>query len=436
MQKSEPSSMEGTVILGIIFTFTLFVAAGPVFADSVHTSNQTTISEDLEKNPVAQDIIKKIEESKKWIAQLEQRDFEFQEKQKELEQKRAETLQILEDRMEKWEKVWEYYTFDKMLERALEDSSVKDTDSIYDHPLKFTASKINAGRDALHKVLLEDGGPEEARDAFVNAAKITREEMFAVNSLFNVINNNAYYNQQILFGPDGSFEDAVSGDQLRKYYQDYRTNPEYLQVNPFDRIAWSDLSKGNPDEKCRQDLVLVYRTQSNDYVCTTENTAEMWARHEMGNVVTNTLLESKDPIDVKKFQQDRIFEKIKNLNLKIQSIKKYDEMKMSETESKYEYIFNDMKIEQALEEEKTIMAYSKSKSMSDKALSQQITDIRERYEHMFETVTEEKLQIMKILEKQHKENIYEFVKRYETDSKIKATWDSKTPIFEAEVPRQ
>ena len=105
MQKFDPSSMEeGTFILGIMFTFTLFVGTSPVFADSTHTSDQTTISEDLESNPVAQDIIKKIEEGKKWIAHLEQRDFEFQEKQKELEQKRAETLQILEDKMERWGK--------------------------------------------------------------------------------------------------------------------------------------------------------------------------------------------------------------------------------------------------------------------------------------------------------------------------------------------
>ena len=323
-----------------------------------------------------------------------------------------------------------------MLERALEDSSVKDTDSIYDHPIKFTASKINAGRDALHKVLLEGGGPEEARDAFVNAAKITREEMFAVNSIFNVINNDAYYNQQILFHSDGSFEDAVSGEQLRKYYQDYRTNSEYLQVNPFDKVSWLDLSKKSPGAECRQDLVLVYRTQANDYVCTTENTAEMWARHEMGSIVTDTLLESKDPMDVQKFQQDRIFEKVKNLNLKIQSMKKYDEMKISETESKYESMFDDMKAGQDNEEEKIVRTYKEAQSMSNKALSQQITDIRERYSHMFEIIAGEKSQIIEVLERQHQENIKEFVKRYESDSEVRIMWNSENPTFEADAPPQ
>jgi hypothetical protein len=425
--------MGTSVIFGISLIFVLFIAINPVFADSAETDKQTTISEDFENNPVAQDILKKIEKSKKWIAQIEQRNFESLERQEELEQKRAETLQILEDKLRKWEKLWEYYTFDKMVERALEDSPAKDTSSIYDHPLKFTASKINAGRDALHKIILEGGGPEEARDAFVNAAKITREEMFAVNSLFNVIYNNAYYNQQILFSPDGSFEDTVAGEQLRKYYQDYRTNPEYLQANPFDKVSWTDLSKDNPDTECRQGLVLVYRTHADDYVCTTENTAEMWARHKMGSIVTDTLLETKDPVDVKKFQQDRILEKVENLNSKIQTMQKYDEMKISETKSKYETIFTEMKTEQKEEEVKIIKTYNESNSMSNKALSQQITDIRERYNQLKETMKEEKLRSVEILEKQHQNNINDFVKRYESDSEIKAVWNSHNPTFEVKI---
>lgn len=428
--------MGGMIILGISVIFALFMATDHVFADSADTSRQIIISEDLENNPVAQDILKKIEKSKKWIAQIEQRNFESLERQRELEQKRTETLQILEDKLKKWEKVWEYYTFDKMLERTLENSPVKDTSNIYDHPLKFTASKINAGRDALHKVVLEGGGPEESRDAFVNAAKITRDEMFAANSLFNVINGNAYYNQQILFSPDGSFKDTVSGEQLRKYYQDYRANPKYLQANPFDKISWTDLSKNNPDTECRQGLVLVYRIHADDYVCTTESTAEMWSHHKMGNIVTDTLLETQDSVDVKKFQQDRIFEKVKNLNSKIQSMQKYDELKISETKSKYDFIFIDMKTEQGEEEEKVIKTYNESDSMSNKALSQQITDIREKYSQLEETMTEEKSRIMKILEEQHQKNIDDFVKSYESDSEIKVAEDSQNPTFEARISSQ
>jgi len=201
------------------------------------TGEQTTLSGDLQNNPVAQDILEKIEKSKHWIEQLQQRNFETAQKQKELDAKRVEVLQYLENDLKKWEELWGYYTFDGILERALENSPAKDTDSIYDHPLKFTASKIGAGRVALQTVLEHGGTPEEARDAFVSTAKITRAEMLSANSIYNILNNNAYYNQQILFNTDGNFDLTLSGKELRKYYQDYRTNPSYLKANPFDKLS-------------------------------------------------------------------------------------------------------------------------------------------------------------------------------------------------------
>jgi len=142
-----------------LVTMLSLVSANFAYAETI-TDEQTTLSGDLQNNPVAQDILEKIEKSKRWIEKLQQRNFEDAEKQKELEVKRAEVLQYLENDLKKWEELWGYYTFDSMLERALENSPAKDTDSIYDHPLKFTASKITAGRIALQDVLETSGTPE------------------------------------------------------------------------------------------------------------------------------------------------------------------------------------------------------------------------------------------------------------------------------------
>lgn len=65
--------MGGWAILGICVAFAFF--ASPAFAqEPVNTSNQTTLSGDLANNPIAQDILKKIEQTKKWIQDLEQKD--------------------------------------------------------------------------------------------------------------------------------------------------------------------------------------------------------------------------------------------------------------------------------------------------------------------------------------------------------------------------
>ena len=427
--------MGGLTILGISIVFALFFAISPVFAqESVDMSKQITLSGDLKNNPIAQDILKKIEKSKRWIAQMEQRNFETQERQKELEEKRTEVLQILEKDLKKWEDLWGYYTFDKILERVLENSPANSTSTIYDHPLKFTASKINAGRDALHKVLLEGGGPEEARTAFVNAAKITREEMAYANSLYNVLQNNAYYNQQILFSSSGTFEDSISGKELRKYYQDYRTNPGYLQANPFDKLSWIDLGKNTLDTECRQEHVLVYRTNADDYVCTTEQTAEMWVRHNMGNLVNETFLESKDSVSVKQFKQDRIVKKVENLNSEINIMQKHYEKKLSDTKIKYNSVFTNLKFEQDGEEKKLIAKFNSNDKMSKKTFTVNILDIQEKYVQLEANVLDEKLRILELLENQYQTGVHNFVKNYEFDSEIKIIWNSQNPVFHANVP--
>ena len=427
--------MGGLTILGISIVFALFFAISPVFAqESVDMSKQITLSGDLKNNPIAQDILKKIEKSKRWIAQMEQRNFETQERQKELEEKRTEVLQILEKDLKKWEDLWGYYTFDKILERVLENSPANSTSTIYDHPLKFTASKINAGRDALHKVLLEGGGPEEARTAFVNAAKITREEMAYANSLYNVLQNNAYYNQQILFSSSGTFEDSISGKELRKYYQDYRTNPGYLQANPFDKLSWIDLGKNTLDTECRQEHVLVYRTNADDYVCTTEQTAEMWVRHNMGNLVNETFLESKDSVSVKQFKQDRIVKKVENLNSEINIMQKHYEKKLSDTKIRYNSIFTNLKFEQNGEEKKLIAKFNSNDKMSKKTFTANILDIQGKYAQLESNITDEKSRILELLENQYQTGVHNFVKNYESDSEIKIIWNSQNPVFHANVP--
>jgi hypothetical protein len=75
----------------------------------------------------------------------------------------------------------------------------------------------------------------DARQAYHKAAETKRIEIIETNSIFNVNHNLAYYNQQILFNKQGQFiETPITGEQLRKYYEDYRTNPAYLQANHDD----------------------------------------------------------------------------------------------------------------------------------------------------------------------------------------------------------
>jgi len=338
-------------------------------------------------------------------------------------------LEHLNADLKKWEDLWGYYTFDKMLERALEDSPAKHTDTIYDHPLKFTASKINAGRAALAQVIENGGGPEEARDAFANAAKITHAEMITANALFNVLNGNAYYNQQILFESDGQFNLDLSGEQLRKYYLDYRTNPGYLSANPKDTISWEDLSETNPNTECRDEYILIYRNHADDYVCVTEYTAEMWQRHGMGSPVNK---ETSIPDELTRIQlnQDRIAGKVSSINLKIQKIYDNYDIQVNNMEKKYDLLFVQMEQKQKYEE-KLVLNKLNSDEIDAENFSAQIIDIREKYHEVEKNMIKEKFQTLDIMEKSMKESLNTLISQYEHDSEIKIVWNDAQSTYSA-----
>ena len=228
--------------------------------DAVSISEDIVLSEDLANNPVAQDILKKIEQTKIWIEELEQRNYEQLEKQNELDEKRKQALASLQQDLKEWELLWEHYSPRNSFERfvnKVSDSQVKD---VFWDQFEFKEQKVKAGRDALKKVIANGGSLEKARQAYLTAAETKRIELIEANSQFNVRHNLAYYNQQILFDREGQLVDSpITGEQLRKYYEDFRTNPAYLQANPNDVISWEDLGSTNENTECRDGYLIVYR---------------------------------------------------------------------------------------------------------------------------------------------------------------------------------
>ena len=375
------------------------------------------LSEDLENDPLAQDIIAKIEKTKEWIAEFKEQES----KQKEIEEKREEVLASLQKDLEAWKKLWEEFTFDYKFEQQ---------SGIFWDQHNFTKSKIMAGREALEQILAEGGGPEEARSAYVNAAKIKRSELIMVNSLINVKYGMAYYNQQILFDSDGQFHDVVSGDKLRMYYSDFRTNPSYLDSNSNDEISWTEMSVGILDE-CRNGYVLVHRFQTDDYVCVTEQTSEMWVRHDMGKPLSDELiLSGNDQLSIEKFKEDSITEKIQNINNKINTTYMYYDEKMKELEKKYEYALIDLKIEQTNEEKKILKDFD-DEIISKEIMIQRIENMREKYDSFEKHVIHEKDQAFMIMDSNHKQHIKEFIGNFESMSNVQIVWNSDQASYEA-----
>ena len=451
--------------------------------DDVITNEQVTLSDDLASNPLAQDILRKIEQTKKWIAELEQRNYEQLEKQKELEDKRQQRLAKLNQDLKEWESLWDYYSPRNSYERFVDKIPDSQVQEVFWDQFEFKEQKVKAGRDALKKVIADGGSLRDARQAYLAAAETKRIELIEANSQFNVRHNLAYYNQQILFDRQGQFvESPVTGEQLRQYYEDFRTNPAYLDANPDDETSWDEMRRTNQNTECREGQIVVHRFHADDYVCVTMQTAEMWIQHGMGEItgesgdiisrdvqsvtpltrcddgfrviynnetekyscvlddtankwVEQGIAEFPNPEEyiMKSIERKETFLKIEEINLQIREIKNELEDEKIALKKHYDIKYDELLSESKDAEKSAIQGYDKDSDTSKKELSKMINSIREKYESDKEDTLKDKVKDVKKLEREHKRKMVKFAQNYDDHLYIQVILNSGKTGYEAVV---
>ncbi len=185
--------MGGWAILGISVVFVLFFAINPVFAqESVDTSEQITLSKDLQNNPLAQDILKKIEQAKKMIEELKQKEYEKNQAQENLEKMRDISIKRLTQDLDEWKRLWEKYS-----SRNVFDSFVSQrpdyVQGVFWDQFEFKEQKVNEGRTAMNHVVVNGGTMQDATNAYHKVAAAPKIELIEMNAQFNVKHNLADY---------------------------------------------------------------------------------------------------------------------------------------------------------------------------------------------------------------------------------------------------
>ena len=461
------------VLIGMIFSLSIGVLISPGNAQTVNDDNsdvvifdENILSGDLANNPVAQDILKKIEQTKRWIAELEERNYEQLEKQKELDEKRLQALESLENDLKEWELLWEFYSPRNSFERFVDTVPNFQVKEVFWDQFEFKEQKVKAGRAALKEVISNGGSLEQARQAYLVAAETKRIELIEANSQFNVRHNLAYYNQQVLFDREGQIVDSpVTGEQLRKYYEDFRTNPVYLKANPNDVTSWEDLGRTNENTECREGYIVVHRFHAQDYVCVTINTAEMWIRHGMGEILgTSPSLPSQNQqkvtplsncdedfrvvynIETLKYscvqestaedwveqgigeihdpevyilqsiEQKENTVLVEEINLQIIDIQNEFDEKLSELKDNYDKKYKVVEDELKVAERELVVKYNEEGSeLSKEELSSKIIILRDRFESKKENVLEDKIEDAEKLGLQYEKKMIKFIEKYESE---------------------
>ena len=198
-QPSKTNAKEFYCLITCIVSVSLIQSS---YAQTSSDSDQITFSDSLLNDPLAQDILKKIEQTKKMMAELEEKEYEKNQAQENLQKMRDLSVQRLEQDLDEWERLLE-----KQSSRNAFDSFVNKKPSyvqgVFWDQFEFKEKKISAGRTAMNQVLTNGGTMQDAMDAYNIAASTQKIELIEMNAQFNVKHNLAFYDEQQIFNSTG-----------------------------------------------------------------------------------------------------------------------------------------------------------------------------------------------------------------------------------------
>ena len=437
------------------------------------SEEQITLSGNLQNDPIAQDILKKIEQTKKMIEELKQKEYEQNQAKENLENVRKLSIERLNQKLDEWERLWEKQSSKNSFDRFV-NKKPSWVQGVFWDQFEFKEQKVNAGRTAMNQILTNGGTMEDAKNAYNNAASTPRIELIEMNAQFNVKHNLAYYTEQQLFNSIGQIHPSPATQvKLASFYGDYKTQPSYIMANSDD----ANTSEINSDTQCEEGLILVSRVTSGSHSCIDESTAKKWISDGVkGIIISNDVLSisqvktnpgtqceeghqvvyhiatseyqcvlesvAKEMIgnntaeihtlteyilnkDKQKVTEDAIHE----INLKILRINEEYDIKKKELESKYDENLENENILAKQKIQDLIQEYRTDGNITKEDVTKRISELRNTNEDITEKILQEKLDAINKLESELKDRLLETVKGYENNSNINVDWDylNETP---------
>lgn len=469
----------GTRLFSVIFV--CMVSGSLIHASYAQTSpileEQVTLSGDLLNDPIALDLLKKIEQTKKMIEDLQKKEFEQNQAQENLQKMRDISVERLNHDLDEWERVWEKHSSKNSFERFV-NKKPSYVQGVFWDQFEFKEQKVNAGRIAMNEILINGGTMQEAKKAYNKAAATQKIELIEMNSQFNVKHNLANYAEQQVFNSTGQIHlSPATKEKLSNFYADYKLQPTYMMANSDDldvssmisnvdastqcgdgmtRISdlisetqtcvdksiakqWSDMSvkglvfldgdddglgktlslsdvKTNPGTNCQEGHTVIYDVLTSKYNCVLKSTAQDLV--DANDAEIHTLTEYVLGKDKQKIIEDRIYE----INQKIQNATEEHKIKIKALNSKYD---DSLETENSLAKhamQEIIEEYKTNSEITKEDVTKRISEIRDTNNSIKEKILKEKSNALSELELQLKNKMLKIVKGYENNPAIDVDW--------------
>lgn len=437
----------------------------------INSESQVTLSENLQNDPIAQDLLKKIEQTKKMVEDLKQKEFEENQAKENLQKMRDVSVERLNQNLDEWERLWEKYSSKNSFESFV-NKKPSYVHGVFWDQFEFKEQKVNAGRVAMNKVLTDGGTMHDAKKAYSKAAATLRVELIEMNSQFNVKHNLADHEEQQLFNSTGqAHQSPAIQAKLVNLYSDYKTQPSYVLANLDNAKAIATNLDPNSDLQCIEGFILVSRMNTGNQSCVEESIAKKWMNDGIKGLViagydssdkddakTNPATQCKEgyqvvyhivkaeyqcmlDFDARQVLEQNLAENhtlidyiankddqkayediIYDINQKVLEIDTNFDIKSKQLEAKYDEIIENLDLSDKQKMQEIIGDY-KSGSTSKEEIDRQISKIRESGDTLKEKIFDEKIKEFKILESKKRDRILDAVKGYEENSDIDVDWD-------------
>ena len=464
------------LLVGVISFSLLQIAHAQTFPNS---EMQVTLSDDLSNDHIAQDILKKIEQTKKMINDLKQKEYEENQAKENLQKMRDISVKLLNHDLGELERLWEKHSSRNSFEKFV-NKKPSYVEGVFWDQFDFKEQKVNAGRIAMNEVLSNGGTMHDAQEAYNKAATTLRIELIEINAQINTKHNLANYEEQQLFNSEGQFHQSnATQAKLTNLYLDYAMQPNYILAN-LDSQPVLDIDL---DAQCNEGLILVTRMISGNQSCVEESLAKKWLTNGVqGLVISQNDLDDSNDVQITpgtqckeghqvvyhlvdaeyqcvlvsdakdmveqniaenhtfidyivskddlKIHEDAVYE----INQKISKITKEYDLKYGTLELEYNKIIEheNWMAKQTTQE---IIDEYKSGIISKEDVSKRISEIRKNNVITIENILEQKSYVVNLLELEQKNKILKLVNNHENNTGINVDWDYLNETIDV-IPEQ
>ena len=192
----------GLTTMTALVMFVLFVNNSAFGAVTTENDPEIKATDALKKNPLIMQILKNIEISKKKVAEIQKRQVAVNEHKKLIETQRKIADEIFKNNLARMNKDMENFTPRASFSKFL--SGINGTQhDIFWSQFNYHEQKVNLARSAMNDVLKKGGSYQDARQAYIKIAAMSRTEIIGLLKDLNIKHGFANVDVQKTFDKYG-----------------------------------------------------------------------------------------------------------------------------------------------------------------------------------------------------------------------------------------